>query len=158
MISFLFKVLVLLAIVGLGFGIFLTIQAEHSAKQKIFIAGKLPTPSPDGFYHGGSSDYIFSWIGKKFNKTDSTGINVFDAGAGETQESYSFVTSESKGLRDKTISVLQISYNVPSNPFWLKHVVDEVVEISPGSYIGKMELKILPGYPFTLGFFTLNKI
>jgi hypothetical protein len=157
MIKFLFRVLILLAIFGIGLGFFLTLYVEKSGNQALFKMGKLPSPSPDGFYKGSFSNYTLSWLGKKFDKTDSTGINVFLDSNGIKYERYSFVTSQGYGARDKNVNLLKIDYNVPGNPFWLKPLHDELVSIEDGSYLGKIELRIIPGFPFTLGFFTLTR-
>jgi hypothetical protein len=157
MIKFLFRIILLLVIVALCFGFFMTFYTERSPEQVIFKAGKLPAPSPDGFYKGSFRNYTLSWQGKKFDKTDSTGINVFLDENGTRYERYSFNTSIGYGARDKGINLLKIDYNNNGNPFWLKPVLDELVQVSDDSYLGKIQFRIIPGFPFTLGFFTLNK-
>jgi len=157
MISFLFRITILFLVITLAFGVFLTYQIEHSSNQKLFLSGKTPVSNPDGYYKGSISFSGFSWRGKMFNRTDSTGINVFDDGFGGLVQKYSFTTSFGPGSRDKSINVLKIDYNASGNPFWLRPVLDEVVETSPNSYLGKLQFRIIPGYPFSILYFTLNK-
>ncbi len=147
-------------VVGLVFIAFIilwgrTWQIEHSKNQSIFASGKVPNPLPSGLYSGSVPGHKVSWLGKKFDATSSTGINVFQQGS-TTVEEYPFKTYVGKGLRDKGISVLKIDYNSPSNPFWLRFILDEIVEVSPGQYLGKLHV-IIATFPFTLGYFELKK-
>lgn len=156
MIFFFIKwTLILVFFVLLAFTI-RTLVLEYSDMQAKFIAGKVPA-SPDGLYKGTLPGYTTSWQGKKFMAKDSTGINLFDDGAGGKVEKYPFKTSEGKGSRDSQLSVLKIDYNVSANTFWLWPVLDEVVEVSPGHLLGKFHLRIIPGFPFTIAFFELEK-
>src|SRR3989344_3788857 len=59
--------------------------------------------------------------------------------------------------RGKKFDVLKIDYNVKGNPFWLRLIVDEIVQIAPNEYLGKMNLKIIPGFPFGILYFELKK-
>ena len=145
---------VLVVFTGWGFAWYRTVRAERSPNQKIFSDGVLPSPPPDGFYAGRVAGYHGGWRGKSFEPGDKTGINIF----GEHHEKkYPFVFYEAASLRDASKKVLRIDYNVPANPFWLRTVTDEVVEYEPGKYIGKLNVRWLPGVPFTLGYFFLEK-
>lgn len=157
MISLLIRVVFIVIVVALLGGFVRTWQLEHRIEQAKFLSGHLPSPSLDGEYKGSVPGYIFSWIGKKFDLVNSKGINIFDEGAGETSLKYEFKTSTGHGITDKKFEVLKIDYDLKSNPFWLRRVLDEVVEISPGVYLGKMHIRIIPGYPFTLAYFDLRK-
>lgn len=53
--------------------------------------------------------------------------------------------------------VLKIDYAIPANPFWLRFILDEIVETEPGKLLGKVHIHLLPDLNFTLGFFTLEK-
>lgn len=136
-----------------------TWQLEFAPEQKIFITGTLPSPRPDGFYRGTVPGHTTEWQGKKFNATDSTGINVFKntSNSASTVEKYPFKTSVTKGSHDRDTQVLAIDYNISANPFWLRPVLDEIVQTSPGNYLGKLQLRVIPGYPFTLVYFKLAK-
>jgi hypothetical protein len=149
-------VVVVLVLASIVLGIARTWQEEHSENQKLFSSGSAPNPMPDGFYSGSVPGHTFSWQGKKFFAASSTGINVFTSGS-TTEEKYPFVTSIGKGVRDTTRDVLKIDYDIPSNPFWLRPILDEILQIAPGQYLGKLQLRIIPGFPFTLGYFELKK-
>lgn len=147
-------VVVLLGFVFIGLlGTRKTQQIESSPKQKLFLSGKIPDPSPDGFYKGNAfTGFGKDWQGKVFDASKNSGINKFADG-----KRYVFKTYEAKGLRDKNLKVLRIDYSQPGNPWWLKFIVDEIVETSPGHYLGKMHLNVIPGMPFTLTYFELTK-
>ena len=135
-------------------GILRTIQTQNSSSQKLFLAGKIPSPKPDGSYKGsagGRSD-IAGWRGKKFDATNSAGINLVG-----NSEKFPFKTYTGTGLADKDLQVFKIDYDIPKNPFWLRLILDEIVETSPNHYLGKIHLKIIPGFPFSLGYFKLEK-
>ncbi len=145
--------------IGLGLlilislGLYKTYKVEHSANQDLFRNGKLPNPLPDGFYKGNSFNGLGAdWQGKVFDANKQTGINRFKNG-----QRYVFKTYEAQGLRDRATTVLRIDYNQPGNPWWLHFIVDEIVETSPGHYLGKVHLRIIPGLPFTLSYFELSK-
>ena len=135
---------------------------KKDPRNTIFLKGSVPNPKLDGVYRGIFLGYSSSWKGKKLNAIDSTGINMF-AGhksapdSNDQVEKYPFKTYIGKGLVDKNLDVLKIDYNLLGNPFWLKWIVDEVVQIAPNEYLGKMHLNIIPGFPFSLLYFQLSK-
>ena len=157
MISLILKLTIILLLLVVIFGIYLTWKAEHSPEQTLFLSGTLPSPSPDGLYLGVVSVHKVSWLGKKFNSVGSTGINVFDDGKGGQVDKYSFVTSVGNGIRDKNLNVLKIDYNISSNPFWLRFVLDEIVQTATSTYLGKLQLLIIPKFPLTITYFKLQK-
>lgn len=150
--------LVLAAILGItllatvAVGLSRTYSVEHSINQPKFVKGSVP--SPNGFYKGNEQTGIGkSWQGKVFNQKEQTGINRFTDG-----EQFVFTTYRAKGLRDKNTEVLRIDYNQKENPWWLRwFIVDEIVEVKPDKYLGKVHLKLIPGMPFTLMYFELGK-
>jgi hypothetical protein len=131
-----------------------TVQMATTPDQKEFLKGTLGTMLPDGLYTGSVSGSPVSWTGKKFDNTTMTGINLFVEKDGSTNQKYPFVFSTSEGAYDP-IQVIRIDYNLPTNPFWLRPVLDEIVQVAPGKYLGKLQVRIIPYYPFTLTFFTL---
>ncbi len=133
-----------------------TWQVEHSANQAIFFAGQSPKLAPDGLYKGTVDGRKVSWQGKKFNATNHSGINIFENAQGNEVEKYPFVTAYGPGLRDKNLEVFKIDYDIAGNPFWLRSILDEIVQISPTEYLGKVHVRIIPGLPFTYGFFKLS--
>ncbi|MDB5195323.1 MAG: uncharacterized protein JWO84_507 [Parcubacteria group bacterium] len=110
---------------------------------------------PDGLYAGSLAGPSGTWKGKRFDREAHRGVNIFATPSGLDAEKYPFTVSVGPGTHD-SISVIRIDYNVAANPFWLRPVLDEIVEVAPGQYLGKLELRVLPGYPFTLLFFNLS--
>ena len=157
MVTVFIKLLILFLFIVLIIGIIRTFQMEHSQEQAIFLRGVLPDPKPEGLYNGNVSGHKVSWLGKKFSSLNSTGVNLFDDGKGGKTEKYSFVTSIGKGTRDKEFNVFKIDYDISSNPFWLRFILDEIVQTAPNTYLGKLQLRIIPGLSFTLGYFKLQK-
>ena len=126
-------------------------QIQNNPNQKLFLNGKIPNPKPDELYKG-TVNFKTSWQGKKFDASSSSGINLIDG-----KENYPFKTYVGKGVQDKNLDVYKIDYNIPTNAFWLRFILDEIVEISPNKFLGKVHLKLIPGLPFSLGFFRLEK-
>ena len=155
MVRFVVKLVAIVFVLVIILGFLRTWQMEHSKSQTIFEGGKVPSPLPDGLYKGSVPGHTFSWQGKKFDSANNKGINIFDEN-GTTTENYPFKTSVTKGLRDKNLEVVKIDYNIIGNPFWLRIIVDEIVEIAPGDYLGKLHVRII-GFTFTLGYFQLKK-
>ena len=98
---YLIKSIFIIVLLIIVFGIARTWQVQHRENQALFIDGKIPNPKPDGLYNGTVPGYKVSWLGKKFNATDSNGVNVFDDGNSMRGERYPFHTSVGKGIRDK---------------------------------------------------------
>lgn len=151
-ILLLLVILVLLAILaGLALGIYRTIHSYRSPAQAEFKAGSIPAPMPDGFYPGSVAGYHGSWAGKKFDRNADRGINIFGS-----SERYPFKTYVSQGATDSNIETFKIDYNVSGNPLWLRLLLDEMVQTAPGEYLGKIQLRLIPKAPFTLGYFRLR--
>ncbi len=128
---------------------------EEGRMQKVFAKGKAPETMPAGFYKGSVHDVRLSWEGKKFLH-DHRGVNVFKKGRKEV-EKYPFKTGRGKGLRDEHMTVYKIDYNLRENPWWLRACLDEVVEVEPGKYLGKLHVRLVSWMPITLGYFWLKK-
>ncbi len=142
-----------------------TWQMKKEPQARMFAAGSLPNPKMDGLYKG-TTGFESPWIGKKINAEVSSGINLFRdkkarhssaPGSSNYIEKYPFKTYTGKGLFDPDTFVLKIDYNVKGNPFWIKYIVDEVVQTKPDEYLGKMNIKIIPGLPFSVLYFELKK-
>jgi hypothetical protein len=155
MFLFAVKLLVLVVLLAIASGIVRTWQEGIVADQQLFTKGRVPNPPPQGFYMGSVQGYKVSWQGKSFDAASESGINIFTDGTA-LYEKYPFKTSVGTGVHD-SISVLQIDYDRPENPWWLRPVLDEVVEVAPGKYLGKLNVRVIPGYPFTLQYFELTK-
>ena len=140
-------------LVALGF--FRTWQVENSDNGKQFAKLAAPTQKLDGFYNGSVALPVrVTWLGKKFDAAKNTGINVFDNGGGQQVEQYPFATSVGQ---NGSSTALYIDYDQPANPFWIRPILDRVVEVGPGLYLGKLTVRVIPGYDFSLGFFRLSK-
>ena len=170
--------LVIALVVWLGFWMLITFLVGQSARQQQFVAGLPPSESPDRFYKG--SAYLLGnrpvpWMGKSFESTNNKGFNIFTpAGAsllkiltpfyklfrvnadGNT-DAYYFDTSVSQGFRDKQIDTFKLDYDKSENPFLIRIILDEIVEVGPQEYLGKVHMKVFPGYYATIGFFGLRK-
>ncbi len=147
-----FKIAIWLIVILFVAGFARTWQMDRDPLQAEFRAGTVPSPALNGPYRGSVPGYSVSWLGKKMTAPDNAGINVFSDG-----DRYPFATSVGPGLRDMDIQVLKIQYDVPGNPWWLRLVLDEMVQVGLGKYLGKVNVRIVPGLPFTIGYFRLEK-
>lgn len=150
-------IVIFVILIGIFFiGLYRTWFVLQSPFEKVFVAGSVPDPSPDGFYNGTITEYHGTWKGKNFNAAENTGVNIF-LEKGQQVRRYQFKTYTGKGLQDPSIDVLKIDYNIPQNPFWARIVLDEIVQTKPGHYLGKLHVRLIPGLPFTLGYFKLQQ-
>lgn len=146
-------VIVLVALVGT---LVLNNKYDSQPEADEFAAGSLPAPLLNGAYKGTQFTGLGSnWAGKQFIATNNEGINNFK-GTGELEQRYPFQTSQQIGLRNKDLQVLQLDYNYQNNPLWLKFIKDEVVQVGPDKYLGKIHLKLGP-LVVSLGYFRLEK-
>ncbi len=149
-------ILFLVFVVIMALGIAVTWSTQHGDLEAKFLQGTVPKELPDGPYIGTVSGYAGNWRGKEFIRSKKAGLNRF--GEGEKLERlYPFALYPAKALRDAGLDVLKLDYNVTGNPEWLKLVTDEIVEIEPGHFLGKVHVRLVPGYPFALGYFELRK-
>ncbi len=156
MFTFFLKIIFFLLVIGVLCGIYRTIQIGKSETEKRFLTGKIPKTLPDGLYSGTAEGYSGSWMGKNFKSAEQKGINLFKKGD-VIAEKYPFRTSVTAGIRNPDLRVIAINYDLPENPFWLRPVLDEIVEVAPGEFLGKLHYRLLTLYPFSLGFFRLKK-
>ncbi len=115
------------------------------------------------------------WRGKTFNQGKQAGDNVFARGSyflshvywplyrgyvkdgPETYRSFAFHTWAGPGVADPDRTVLKIDYNLPGNPrHTIRRVVDEIVQIEQGKYLGKAHLQWWWGRWQTVAYFTLE--
>lgn len=159
-------------------GSLITFIIERSPYQPAFVAGRAPDQGPDGF-HPGEAHVLFDkktpWLGKQFDRQAQIGFNIFTPlGArilkvasplyqkfsvneeGNTR-AYYFKTYIGKGRKDVNTDVFKLDYDMPENPFWIRAILDEVVEIAPREYLGKIHVKFLPGFFVTIGYFGLRE-
>lgn len=147
----------LIVLLLLTAGIF-NFKNDRKPEAQEFLSGKAPGPALDGSYKGTQFSGLGKlWRGKSFNSTENTGINDFssESDTNKLEQRYPFKTSQTSGLRNRDQSVMQLNYNTANNPLWMKLIKDEVVEVSPRNYLGKIQLKI--GFAvITLGYFRLS--
>jgi hypothetical protein len=148
--------LIFLLIVGLLF-LFRTLYVQVKPQQKEFMSGEIPKKMPDGFYNGSVGLSQTAWLGKRFNAEKQAGINKFKNEDDDVVEVFPFVTYIGKGLIDKEKDVIKIDYSKNRSPWWIRFILDEIVEVGPDSYLGKVHINIIPGMPFTVGYFRLTK-
>ncbi|HEV7645789.1 MAG TPA: hypothetical protein VGO50_17755 [Pyrinomonadaceae bacterium] len=178
---FLIYILVSLAAIVVGWLLFwwlVNFVAEHNGYQKKFSAGSTPQAPPNGFYRGTAHvlfDADVPWMGKSFEAAENLGFNIFTpAGAsilkilapfykrytadedGNTR-AYYFQTRTEPGLKDPQLNVVKLDYSSRENPFRIRIILDEIVEVAPEQYLGKIHVKVFPGYYSTIGYFGLKK-
>ena len=149
-----FALLLIFLGIGILIGLWRTWKVQSSPFNQDFLTGEVPTDL-NGFYKGTVSGLKTNWQGKKFDASNSSGINIFKESDGKS-EKYPFKTYTARGLQDN-IEVLKIDYSGNLHPWWLRFILDELVETIPGKYLGKVHIQILPGIGFSLGYFRLEK-
>lgn len=164
--------------VWLAFWSLVSFFVNRSAYQREFVEGAAPRTAPDGFYRGQAHiffDKQTPWLGKSFDAGSHLGFNIFTPhGAallkilspfykrfavnreGNTDAFY-FQTRIAPGLKDKEVSVFKLDYDAPENPFPIRIILDEIVEIAPEQFLGKIHLKVFPRFYSTIGYFGLRK-
>jgi hypothetical protein len=114
------------------------------------------------------------WLGKAFDPQNNRGINVLTTSARtpmkalwpsyepvrETAhgiEAFPFKTRRAPGELDSDVEVLKIDYDFDENPnFVIRRVLDELVEVDPGFYLGKILYRWKDSFR-RIGFFTLER-
>ncbi len=122
---------------------------------------------------GAIGQLYMPWRGKALDAGAQTGINLFTARSkaliqpfdpavyddperAELVRAYPFRTYTDWGAIDRDRRVLKIDYDIPANPFGLiRRVLDELVEVAPGYYLGKAHLRVGRGYR-TVAYFALR--
>lgn len=157
-------------------GSLVTLLVERSPYHKMFVQGRVPD-SLDGF-HPGIAHVLFDkrvpWLGKRFDRQQQFGFNVFtplgakilkfaspfyrkfSVNEENNVHAYYFKTWIGKGKKDKQLDVLKLDYAAPENPLFIRIILDEVVEIAPQQFLGKIHVKLLPGFFVTIGYFGLT--
>ncbi len=150
------KIILVIIILLLLFLCYLTWKSKQVPEQAEFLKGTVPNPTPSGLYKGSTTFYRAAWLGKTFYPDKNTGDNSFAAGD-TTENKYPFITYAGPGFRDAGLQTFKIDYKLPTNQFWIRPILDEIVEVSPGKYLGKIHYRLIPGFPFTIGYFRLEK-
>ena len=141
--------LVLLVLVAL---VYQRYRVENDPLEKTFESGDA-TVFPDGFYKGSSPSVpVGNWQGKRFDAKAKTGANVFLEN-GVQVEHYPLTMYVTKGARNPEMDVIKVDYDRAENPWYLRmFAFDEIVHLSDGRYLGKIQLKLGPSV-FTIGYF-----
>jgi hypothetical protein len=114
------------------------------------------------------------WQGKVFDRAASMGVNRFDASArlplkavfpgyqperdlGGELEAFPFINRVAPGELDPEVQVLKIDYDFEANPgFIIRRILDELVEIDDGTYLGKILFRTSSRW-HPIGFFSLER-
>ncbi len=116
------------------------------------------------------------WKGKHFDARTQTGDNIFTRDSlfllrlnypfyrgiiemdALTYRAFQFKTYLAPGLLDPDRTVFKIDYDSPDNPAWtIRRVLDELVEINPGVYLGKANVHWWWGTWQTVAYFMLER-
>ena len=130
-------------------------------------------PAGDPLLRAVLSAYL-PWVGKRFNAGAGSGENLLersgrfavklawpgyqldDAGDGRHLAGFRFHTRVAPSELDTSLDVLKIDYDRPDNPSLLvRDVLDELVQIVPGAYLGKMLVRRQGRFRLT-GWFALQ--
>ena len=133
----------------------------------VWLTPALPQPL-QAVVRGATSAWM-PWLGKRFDSAEQRGQNLLAADA-RLPIRLLWPSYRPEPLGDGRIAgfafdtrvtetVLQIDYDRPDNPGLLvRHVLDELVEIVPGAYLGRMLVRRRRGAPHGLaGWFALHQ-
>ena len=114
------------------------------------------------------------WLGKSFEGSAKSGINYFRQTAatrwwlrllfpgyrlppvaGDRIEAFPFRNAVEPGALDPDMQVLKIDYDFEANPAPIRRILDELVQVTPGLYVGKILFR-LGGRYYPIGFFSLR--
>jgi hypothetical protein len=87
-----------------------------------------------------SSDY-FVWRGKSFAPRDAERGEGINRVISDRLRLYRFETFVDRS-RAGEFDAVQLDYDLPENPFFIRPIKDEIREISPGLYLGQAYLKL----------------
>jgi len=123
----------------------------------------------------GMACWWMPWQGKIFDADGARGVNIFtcdsyrlahlcwpfyrhyQADGTHNYRAFAFRTWTGPGLLDADVTVFKIDYNLPENPVLnVRRVLDEVVQIGDGLYLGKAHLHWWWGKWQTVAYFTLR--
>lgn len=141
-----------------------------------FLPGDLVTMSltrpTDAFVRWVSGLYM-PWLGKAFDPESNKGINVLKPAVRSQMkvlwrnyepkvsddgnlEAFPFNTRIAPGALDPNVDVLKIDYDFEANPsFIIRHILDELVQIDEGFYLGKILYRTRNAW-HPIGFFSLR--
>lgn len=115
------------------------------------------------------------WQGKTFDREAQAGVNRFDASArtplrvlfpgyrperdlGNLIEAFPMRNRVAPGEVDPDVQVFKIDYDFDANPrFIIRHIMDELVQIDDGLYLGKILYRTATRF-HPIGFFSLERV
>jgi hypothetical protein len=118
------------------------------------------------------AEWRMPWLGKAFDRSAARGVNVFARGArpwmrtlwpsylperelADRIEAFPFQTWVGPSVAGSGVTVLKIDYGrEPTNPNLVRRVLDELVQLEDGVYLGKALIRIKSSYR-EVGFFRL---
>jgi hypothetical protein len=113
------------------------------------------------------------WLGKAFDPVTKTGLNRFRPTRGtglwlralfpthpqhrfgDRVEAFPFRNRIEPGATDPGVRVLKIDYDFEANPVLIRRILDELVQVAPGRYLGKVLFRVGGRY-HRIGFFSLS--
>lgn len=126
-------------------------------------------------YAGFVQNRFRPWRGKTFDAGRGRGDNIFGKGAGpwfkvlmpsygarrpdtsETFHAFDFRTYLAPAVLDPGVQALKIDYDLPENPAQtIRRVLDELVELADGYYLGRAFLRGRSGAWRRVAYFTLR--
>ena len=140
-----------------------------------FLSGRMITTSVHPLVDGlarAIADLWMPWLGKSFEPANERGVNVLipsargplkafwssyepEAERADGIDVFPFTTRRGPGEVDPDVEVLKIDYDIADNPtFVIRNILDELVEVSNGFYLGKILYRHRGVYR-PVGFFTL---
>ena len=115
------------------------------------------------------------WQGKAFNASEASGNNIFTRDAlplftilmpsyriripdtPQTFRAFNFRTYTGPGKQDLDRQVLKLDYKLPENPrLNVRRIIDELVQLEAGYYLGKAHLKTWWGRWQMVAYFSLQ--
>ena len=121
----------------------------------------------------GIASLYMPWLGKSFDPSTQTGVNVLSPSArppmkvlwptyeaertlADRIEAFPFRTRVGEAAVDPGVQVLKIDYDFEPNPeLLIRRVLDELVQIDEGLYLGKILFRTKSGrHP--IGYFSLQ--
>lgn len=143
-----------LFVLGTAYGFYRTWETGRSPLHDVFMSGSALATPTEGVWEGTAEELgDVSWKGKKF-LGDGKGINVFGT---EKKEAYPFTFSTEDSIYESDMKVIRLDYGQKENPFWLRYIVDEMVSVGDNKFLGLVYIRLIPGFPLRMGYFTLNK-
>lgn len=119
------------------------------------------------------SSLYMPWLGKSFDPESQTGVNILKPNAkppmrvlwpnyepelerADRIEAFPFRTRVGPGEVDPDVQVLKIDYDFGANPdFLIRRILDELVRIDEGLYLGKVLFRTKKGW-HPIGYFSLR--